>query len=85
MTNTKFLKKKMVESGIDDFVKGLSDILNISRSTASRKLNGKTDFTQSELSILAERLNISAEEIGVNFCKGCSDAKVYEYLGKGGK
>lgn len=70
MTNTKFLKKKLVDSGCDDFVKGLADILNISRPTASRKLNGETDFTQSELTILAERLNISAEEIGINFCKG---------------
>ena len=70
MTNTKFLKKKLVDAGIDDFIKGLSDILNISRPTARRKLNGETDFTQSELTILAERLNISAEEIGINFCKG---------------
>ena len=70
MTNTKFLKKKLVDAGIDDFIKGLSDILNISRPPASRKLNGETDFTQSELTILAERLNISAEEIGINFCKG---------------
>ena len=70
MTNTKFLKKKLIDAGIDNFIKGLSDILNISRPTASRKLNGETDFTQSELAVLAERLNISAEEIGINFCEG---------------
>lgn len=69
MTNTKFLKKKLVDAGIDDFVKGLCEILNISRPTASMKLYGEVDFTQSELGILVAKLNISGDELKENFCE----------------
>lgn len=67
MTNTKFLKKKLIDAGYDNFVKALSDILNISRQTASKKLNGEADFDQSELSILVLKLDISSEELKENF------------------
>lgn len=67
MTNTKFLKKKLIDAGYDNFVKALSDILNISRQTASRKLNGEVDFDQSELSILVQKLDISSDELKDNF------------------
>lgn len=67
MTNTKFLKKKLIDAGYDNFVSALSDLLNTSRQTASRKLNGEVDFDQSELSILAKSLDISGDELKENF------------------
>lgn len=67
MTNTKFLKKKLIDAGYNNFVKALSDILNISRQTASRKLNGEVDFDQSELSVLVVKLDISNDELRENF------------------
>ena len=70
MTNTKFLKKKLIDAGYDNFVKALADILHISRQTASRKLNGEVDFDQSELSILVRELDISSDELKENFVSG---------------
>lgn len=71
MTNTKFLKKKLIDAGYcNSFVNAISDLLNISRTTASKKLNGKTDFTQSELSVLSVKLDISASEVKENFLEG---------------
>ena len=49
--NVKLLKSKMVLYGDEDFVKDLADLLNITRQTASAKLNGITPFTQPEITI----------------------------------
>ena len=47
----------------DDFITFLTEILNCSRQTASNKLNGITDFTESEIAILSDKLNFSADEL----------------------
>lgn len=63
MTNTNLLKSKMVVVGDEDFVKCIADLLICSRTTASKKLSGELEFTQGEIAILADRYNLSAEEI----------------------
>lgn len=63
MTNTNLLKSKMAQFGDTNFVKSLANILDISRTTASKKLNGQADFSSSEILILAKRYNLSADDI----------------------
>lgn len=63
MTNVNLLKSTMARAGDLAFVDCLTKILNISRSTASRKLNGKADFNQSEISKIADRYHLTADEI----------------------
>lgn len=69
MTDTNLLKAKMVANGDEHFTNVLSDVLHISRTTASRKLNGSLDFTQSEINQLKVRYNLSADDIDTIFCK----------------
>ena len=57
------IKKKMIDAGRDDFVNCLAEMLNISRQTASNKLNGDSKFTENEISILTLKLGFSAEEL----------------------
>ena len=61
--NVKFLKSKMVLYGDEDFVTDISKLLEIARQTASAKLHGKSDFTQSEIAIIARRYSLSADDI----------------------
>ena len=53
----------MLDMNRDDFIGFLSEILCCSRQTASNKMNGITDFTESEIAILSEKLNFSADEL----------------------
>lgn len=57
------IKHKMLDMKRDDFITFLAEILNCSRQTASNKLNGITDFTESEIAILSDKLNFSADEL----------------------
>lgn len=57
------IKHKMIDMKRDDFITCLTEILNCSRQTASNKLNGITDFTESEIAILSDKLNFSADEL----------------------
>lgn len=70
LTNSNLLKAKMIAVGDEHFTNVLSDVLNISRTTASRKLNGLLDFTQSEINKLKSRYNLSAEDIDQIFYEG---------------
>ena len=69
MTNTYLLKARMVERGDDDCVTKLAELLDMSRTTASNKLNGKTPFNQNEITIIANYYNLSAEDIQKIFVK----------------
>ena len=69
-TNVKLLKSKMVEYGDEFYVKTLMVLLNISRTTASRKLKAKIPFSQSEIMKLKIRYGFSSEEIDKIFFKG---------------
>lgn len=60
--NIKELKVEMIRH--DDRGGDLARALGISRQTLSRKFNSdKADFTQSEISIIQKRYNLSGERI----------------------
>ena len=63
MTNVNLLKAAMAKKGDLNFVACLAELLNIGRSTASKKLNGKAEFTQSEIVKIAEHYDLTAEDI----------------------
>ena len=63
MTNTNLLKSKMVAFGDGNYIQCLSGILECSRTTASKKLNGELPFSQTEIVLLAKRYNLSGDDI----------------------
>lgn len=69
-TNVNLLKAKMVLFGDTDCVKKLATLLDVSRTTASKKLNGETPFMQPEIAILTRKYNLSAEDIKKIFVGG---------------
>lgn len=71
--NVKLLKMKMVEAGDEDFSKSLASILNVTRQTASAKLKGDSELTQSEIAIVAKHYQLTDEEIRKIFVDGDSD------------
>ena len=64
------LKSTMVLYGDEDFVNTLALILNVSRQTAASRLNGTTEFSQSEIAIIAKRYELTDEEIRKIFIEG---------------
>ena len=68
--NAKMLKSTMVLYGDEDFVNTLALILNVSRQTAASRLNGTTEFSQSEIAIIAKRYELTDEEIRKIFIEG---------------
>ena len=68
--NAKMLKSTMVLFGDEDFVNTLALILNVSRQTAASRLNGATEFSQSEIAIIAKRYELTDEEIRKIFIEG---------------
>ena len=63
MTNVNLLKSKMVAAGDTDYINKLATLLDVSRTTASKKLNGEKSFTQQEIAVIAAKYNLSAEDI----------------------
>lgn len=63
MANMNLLKSKMILFGDMNFVQCLSDLFDISRSTASKKLNGLSPFTDVEITILTKKYGLSGEDI----------------------
>lgn len=59
--NKKELQVEMVRFG--DNGDSLAKALGITRSTLSRKMNGISDFTYNEMSIIIHRYNLSGERI----------------------
>lgn len=57
------IKKKMIDAGRDDFVNYLAELLNVSRQTASSKLNGSSKFNEDEIRILMNELHIAPHEL----------------------
>lgn len=68
--NVKLLKMKMVEAGDEDFSKSLASILEVTRQTASAKLNGESELTQSEIARISNHYHFSDEEIRKIFVEG---------------
>lgn len=63
MTNTNLLKSKMAAVGDTDFVKCLAMCLDISRTTASKKLNGEKPFDQKEIAIITLKYALTDNDI----------------------
>lgn len=70
MTNVNLLKSKMVATGDTDYINKLAILLDVSRTTASKKLNGEKSFTQQEIAVIATKYNLSAEDIKEIFVDG---------------
>ena len=70
MTNVNLLKSKMVALGDTDYVNKLATLLNVSRTTASQKMNGEKPFTQLEIMAITKRYGLSAEDIKEIFIDG---------------
>ena len=58
---TKLFKSKMALFG--DTIASLAESLEIHRLTLAEKINGKSDFKQSEITFLIERWNLTASEV----------------------
>ena len=58
---TKLFKSKMMLFG--DTIVSLADSLEIHRLTLAEKINGKSDFKQSEISFLIDHWNLTASEV----------------------
>lgn len=65
MTDTKLLKAKMILNG--DTIQTLADSLGINRQNASIKINGRRDFKQSEIAVIAKRYKLSYVELEMIF------------------
>ena len=57
------IKKKMIDSGRDDFVNYLAELLSISKQAASTKLNGGGKFNEKDIGILTIKLGFTADEL----------------------
>lgn len=68
--NAKLLKSKMVLFGDEDFVKSIANLLEIKRQTASAKLSGNSDFSQTEIALISKHYCLSDEEIRKIFIEG---------------
>ena len=61
--NARLLKAKMILYGDENFSTCLASLLNITRQTASAKLNGITPFTQPEISTIAIHYQMTGDEL----------------------
>ena len=68
--NARLLKAKMILCGDENFSECLAAILNITRQTASSKLNGTTPFTQPEISMIAKHYQMTGDELREIFVEG---------------
>ena len=71
LTNTRLLKAKMVLNG--DTTTSLAEALSINRQNASIKINGKRDFKQREIMLIAMRYRLTGEEFVAIFFGGGED------------
>lgn len=46
---------------------GFANVLGVTQSTLSQKLNGHYNFSQNEINVISKYLEIKKEEIGVYF------------------
>lgn len=70
MTNTRLLKAKLALKGYDNFTEAIKQILGVSQATASSRINGKSNFNQAEIGMIAKALELSGDEIKAIFTGG---------------
>ena len=71
--NARLLKAKMILYGDENFSTCLASLLDITRQTASSKLNGTTPFTQPEISTIAKHYQMTGDELREIFVEGESN------------
>lgn len=69
MNNPEALKEALRNAGAKARVMTIAELLNVTRITASGKLNGKVPFKDYEIKILAERFGWDAETVYSLFLK----------------
>lgn len=67
MYNERLLRSKMTLHG--DTFESLGVYLGLSRQTISKKVSGEADFTQTEMSMIKTRYQLSDEEFAQIFTK----------------
>lgn len=67
MHNERMLRSKMTLNG--DTQEKLAAYLGITRQTLSKKISGEYDFTQTEMSLIKNRYELSDEEFAQIFTK----------------
>lgn len=65
--NIKLLKKKMLDKNRDDFGNYLAEILNVTASTASKKLKEEVKFTLDDVKMLSDELNLTIDDVNKIF------------------
>lgn len=60
MFNKDKFRAKMVEKGIT--IADVANVIGINETTLYRKMNGKSDFSRSEIQILKSLLNMSLDD-----------------------
>lgn len=63
MTDINLLKSKMAAQGYSNFTTDLMTLLNISWTSASQKMNDKSNFSQSEIKILTSKLHLTGDDV----------------------
>lgn len=69
-TNVNLLKSKLAALGYTGFTTAIALILDISYGAASAKLNNKSEFRQSEMSLIALKLGLNGDELKEIFVDG---------------
>lgn len=70
MTNINLLKSKMAAAGYTTFTQDLMNLLEVSWTTASQKLNHKGNFSQRDISILIDKLGLTGDDVKEIFMTG---------------
>ena len=61
--NSNLLKSKMILKDVENFVQAITDLLGISRTTASKKLSGEVPFTDNEMKLIKATYDLTSEEV----------------------
>lgn len=61
--NSNLLKSKMILKDVENFVQAITDLLGISRTTASKKLSGEVPFTDNEMKLIKVTYDLTSEEV----------------------
>jgi hypothetical protein len=53
----------MILKGREDFVQAITDLLGISRTTASKKISGETPFTSNEMKLIKAEYDLTGKDM----------------------
>lgn len=67
MHNERLIRSKMILYG--DTFETLGEYLGLTRQTLSKKVSGEADFTQTEMSLIKKRYELTDEEFAQIFTK----------------